>query len=257
MVASSYKAYSSYSFKIWDLNNNFKLKYEFFRANGELFFTSSFVPLADGYLWMEGAMMVWDINKKAFINLIIKPDEVAENFISINQTHFAVIVNNNANQALLRIYKAANFKSYVREYFVAQLDGLYLIAQMRSMDENYVAVTFGYSNFSILFININNGNKKCFFSSSSHLGFITSIVSIGSGRFASGGEDGLIKIWDANACSLLKTFELGQTIGKLTLIDGAYLASMTSEFKVWDLNSLTLRYSFVVGSNVDLGYFKL
>lgn len=76
-------------------------------------------------------------------------------------------------------------------------------------------------------------------------------------RFASGGEDGLIKIWDVNACSLFKTFELSQTIGKLTLIDGGYLASMTSEFKVWDLSSLTLKYSFAGGTNIDLGIYKL
>ena len=216
------------------------------------------MPIADGYIWISEVNMVWDIKKKVFKNLFQNTGDWFGRFTPFNRTHFAAI---SSNQAMLRIYSTMNFDTYFKELFISDVGGIDIITN----DKNFFALTFGYNHYSILFIDINNGNKKCFFTKNSHTNLIKSVVSLGNGLFASGGEDSLIKIWDVNTCSLVRTIDNFETslssdqITKLVSVDGVYLASLSpnSAIKVWDLNSLTLKYRLANGVNYDLDYYKL
>lgn len=263
LAGSSIKSVGKYSFKIWDLYNNFQLKYEF-TSNGDNFFATSFTPIADGYLWIDDNKMIWDINQKEFKSVFRKADEVLESIQRINQTHFATLMSNKKDETWLRVHSTANLNGYVREYFITSFQRsplvyYYVAVKIKGGDENYIVITYEYSDFRFIFINVNNGNI-C--TKNGQFEIINSIVSLGNGRFASGGDESLIKIWDLKTCSLVNTLVQSDPITKLVSIEGNYLGSMStnSAFKVWDLNSYTLKYSLDGGSgskNYDLAYFKL
>ena len=265
LAGSSIKSVGQYSFKIWDLYNNFRLKYEFTQSNGENFFSSSFIPIADGYLWIDDNKMVWDINQKEFKSVFRNADEVLESIRRINQTHFATLMSNKKDETWLRVHSTVNLNGYVREYFIANFQRSPLVyyfvgVKIKGGDENYIVITYEYStDFRFIFINVNNGNI-C--TKNGQLEIINSIVSLGNGRYASGSYDSLIKIWDLNTCSLVNTMVQSDPIIKLVSIEGNYLGSMStnSAFKVWDLKSFTLKYSLDGRSgsnNYDLAYYKL
>ena len=264
LAGSSIKSVGHYSFKIWDLYNNFRLKHEITQSNGDNFISTSFTPIADGYLWIDDIKMVWDINQKAFKSVFRNADEVLESIRRINQTHFATLMSNKKDETWLRVHSTVNLNGYVREYFVANFTRSFLAyyfvnVKIKGGDENYIAITYEYTEFRFIFVNVNNGNKCTKIGQPE---IINSIVSLGNGRFASGGYESLIKIWDLNTCSLVNTLVESDPIFKLVTIEGNYLGSMSrnSAFKVWDLNSFTLKYSFDGGSgsnNYDLAYYKL
>ena len=248
---------NEYSICIWDLNRNFQIQYEF-----KGYFTDlSFTNIADGFLWINQFKKVWDVENKVFYTLYQKSHDYFYKFIRINQTHFAGLLTQN-----IRIYSASNLTGYVCEYLLADRypEDFYLVG------EKYIAVLFGYFDFRIMILDVNNGATKCEFDADSHRNLITSITDIGNGLFASVARDALLKIWDINTCSLVHTFDnyennlYNDQISKLVAIDGLFLASLSKySVKLWDLNSLSLKFRFnntEAGSdlvNNDLAYYKL
>ena len=246
--------WNMYSIRVYNLYNN-SLKYEFNSSNGNYFSDPSFTSISNNYLWISSEnSLLWDVEKKVYTSLYKKNKDLFQKMIRINQTHFAALVDNNG--AFIRIYSILSLNSFVKELSLYDFnigDG----GDVKAIDDKYMAVTFGYYDFSIMILDINSGSKKCFLSVDGHTNFISSIENIGNGFFASGSFDAFVKIWDISKCSLIYTLDNFENnffggiyslcrVRKLVLIDGFYLASMNEPtgVKIWDLNNFTLKYKF-------------
>lgn len=252
---------NSYSIKIFDLFNN-KNKYEFNSSSGNFFGNPSFTHIGNGYLWIKEDSLVWDTQNKSYKSLFMKSGEfLKNNFFVINQTHFASTVNKGEVSIYFRIYSFKNMSYFEKEFYLYESNangGVYVI------DDNHVVMTYGNKDFRISVLNLQTGERECLFDSNSHMNAILTIASLGNGRFASGGADAFIKVWDINTCSLVHTFDnleddlYNNQIDRLISIDGFYLASFprSSAIKIWDLNKLEIYYRFK-NSYIDLAYYKI
>ena len=256
LAASRFKSvenffFSKSSIKVWDLNRNFQLKSEIRNSNGNFFGDVTFRNIAKGYLWISEAGSVWDLEKKVYKSLFKNSNERLNNFIRVNSTHFAgMVLNTQKGTAFVRIYSTDNLSGFTREHIVTELKQNFYDSYIYPIDDSFIAASFGFYDFRIMILNLKNGNKKCLISANSHTNTITTIVNVGYGRFASGGRDAFVKVWDLNACSLIATFDNYEVnvekdrINKLASMNGIYLASMSqySAIKVWDLETLKLKY---------------
>ena len=277
LASSRFKSEKQYSIAIWDLYKNNQLKYEIKDKNNAYFSDPYFNLIADGYLFIYEGGLIWDVEKKVYKDVFPAQNQVFVDFIRINQTHFAGMMEDFSDYTdytdysfsfskTLSIFNSFDFTSYVLLFLKDDERNTYFYA----IDNNYLAVLFGDDDYRIRIVNISNGESKCEFDSLSHRNTITYIENIGNGLFASGAKDALIKIWDINSCSLVQTFDNFENdldsdqITKLVPIDGLFLASLSKySVKLWDLNSLTLKYRFNNSEagfdlvNNDLEYYKL
>ena len=255
LAASRFKSYENFfssksSIKVLDLNKNFQLKSEIRNSNGNFFGDVTFRNIASGYLWISETGSVWDLEKKVYKSLFKNSNEQLANFIRVNSTHFAgMVLNTQKGSALVRIYSTDNFSGFIKEHVVTELKQNFYDSYIYPIDDSFIAASFGYYDFRIMILNLNNGNKKLI-SAFSHTSTITTIVNVGYGRFATGGRDAFVKIWDLNACSLIATFDNYEVnldkdkINKIVSMNGFYLATLSqySAIKIWDLETFKLKY---------------
>lgn len=117
-------------------------------------------------------------------------------------------------------------------------------------DENRI---FLGTRDELLLLDLKTGNISVF--STEHKGKINVLIKLNDGRFASGGQDKTIKVWDINSNKSLMTLEEHQSmVWCLNEIDGNKLISGGSDKRalVWDLNEKKLDFELYKDKEISV-----